>query len=124
MINFDYQIQPFRVWVKIVFAESVAEGLQWLINDCSAKIGFDPETEKDTLGIVGHGLDANGLQSWYIVFNKNEFKLGILVHECLHAITRIADQKGLILSKDSDEYYAYAIEDMFNYIYNEYNKTM
>jgi len=122
MKSFNYEIKPFRVNIIVIFDKNVSNGLNYLIEKCDAKINYNPEDEKDTLGIVGHGLDAEGLNAWYIIFNEDLFTFGCLAHECFHAISRIAYNKGMLLTEASEEYYAYAIEDMFNYIKEKYNE--
>lgn len=111
----QYQLKPFNTWIAIVFADSVKEGFEYLENECKAKIDY---SDKDSLAyaVVGHGLDSDGLNSWYVIFDTKNFNIGILAHECLHALYRISKDKGAWLDDSSEEWYTYAIEDMVNFI--------
>lgn len=120
MIHINYELYPFRTDIAVIFANTVTEGLKYMIDACDAKLSINPEDEQFTNGITGHGLDVDGLNAWYIVFNKNQFNIGLLAHECYHAINYITNSKGMIYNSDSEEYYAYALHDMVNYINNEY----
>ena len=124
MINFNYEVNPFRVNIIIVFDSTVEAGLQKLIEQHGAKLDFDSAEIGDCLGIAGKGIDKNGLDAWYCVFSEPNFNLGILVHECFHAIYMIAESKGMPVTHESQEFHAYAIENMFNFIKKKYkNQT-
>ena len=123
MRYFNYELKPFRTIVLIIFSDTVTEGLNWIVNEHKGDlVGVDPERETETLGIVGSGLDKNGLKSWYIVFNENTITNGIIAHESFHAVSRISRQKGLKLGNDSEEFFAYAIEDLVTTINEQYDE--
>jgi|WetSurMetagenome_2_1015567.scaffolds.fasta_scaffold84543_3 hypothetical protein len=113
-----YTLKPFNTSIIIVVDKTVGDAINFLKGDCEAKIDVNSE-DLIAYGIVGHGLDAEGLKSWYIVFEREHLNLGILAHECFHAIHHISTDKGLFITMDSDEFFAYALEDMVNTLYKE-----
>jgi hypothetical protein len=113
---------PFRVEIIIIFAKSVKAGLNYLINECGADIDVIPEQEKFTCAITGKANDHEGLPSYYMIYKKDSFNIGILAHECFHAVIRIANDKGCKFNLESEEFYTYAIEDMVNSILENKDK--
>lgn len=115
----NYELKPFRTIITIIFDKDVKSGLKYLIDEHNAKVDINPYDESNTIGILGNGLDKDNIPSWFMIFEEDSFNFGVLAHECLHAVLRISEHKGMDLNKDNQEFYAYALEDMFNFISKE-----
>jgi hypothetical protein len=122
MTKFYYTLKPFRVEILIIFSKSVKVGLNYLINECDAKIDVTPDQEKFTCAITGCGRDHLGMKSYFMIFSKKDFNISILAHEVFHAVYRISLEKTVQLCPKSEEYFAYAIEDMVNFILENKDK--
>jgi len=61
-----------------------------------------------------------------IVFKQDikTLPIGTVVHELLHAMTHIFRQIGINLSNDTEEVYAYMIDDLVNQFYKQFTKKI
>lgn len=112
----EFEIMPFNVTVFVLVAKTVTEAVEiW-------NSTYTPEIPEDLLkenvdGCMIYNVDEEGYPCWCLLFEEGVDDV-VIVHECFHLLMDIADSKGASWSKSSDEWYAYALQDIFNKVKN------
>jgi hypothetical protein len=59
---------------------------------------------------------------WLRKFNKTKEGMGYLVHECLHALFNLFEDKGITHSKEGEEAYCYYLQDIVRFFLTQWEK--
>lgn len=96
---------PFRVLV------SIGENAEQLKKSAKKRCNIDIDSSFTESGVKGMALDfeKGRLVLWLQHFPKDPFSLSVLSHEIFHITTFAMNHIGIILTKDSDEAFAYMI---------------
>ena len=120
MKSFYVNVAPFNTKVLVHYGK----GINKLIKNHNKK--YKPKIELETNQKNVNGLTVttkakNGF-AYCILLNSKRYDEGVLLHECFHALHGITEHAGLTLTDQSEEYYAYALQDLFNQIKKQLNK--
>lgn len=120
MVDKKIKIKPFDCDVLIIIDKSIKDGLDNYNKFYKIKHTEDSNEHLNTNGMF-MCLVEDGLV-YYTLFLKEKSDIGIIVHECFHAVMSIAKQKGCIWDDNSDEWYAYCLKETFNDVMKIFNK--
>lgn len=112
MQSFEIKIEPFNINVLVHYGPTMKKIIEHHNQHYEPQI--QPET-RFTKAIVNIEHTDRG-PVFCLLLPKKTYNDGVLVHECLHIIHETADYVGLTLTDSSQEYYAYALERLFNEI--------
>lgn len=120
MKSFYVNVAPFNTKVLVHYGKNINK----LIKKHNKKYKPAIELERDQRSVNGLTVTTETKYgpAYCILLDSKKYNEGVLLHECFHALHGITENAGLILTDQSEEYYAYALQDLFNQIKKELNK--
>jgi hypothetical protein len=99
----NIQIELYHTWLNIFCGESV-----YLCLKETKTLGNTRKSDwEHTDGVFWIHNESN---RWFIAFNWNKLTHGTIAHECFHATCGILRRKGIFLTEQTEEAYAYMID--------------
>jgi hypothetical protein len=115
----DITVSPFNVELRILIGESIPILLKEWDERFEPRHSIKPESYNIADGLVLK-VEEDGTSYYGMLLIENT-RPGIIIHEIFHMVMKIANDKGAIWSEESDEWYAYCIQDVYEKIMNVYN---
>lgn len=112
---FEIELQPFEAKVSIVVNSTMKKAIRYAKKYNSSTLIY--EKSDDSAG----GMFCTSKEDNYFIFLKYDSTVHDIVHECFHAVMKIAASRGARHCKKSEEFYAYSLgkftEDVMNNFY-------
>lgn len=112
--QFKIPIAIYDCEVNIIVSRSIP--------DTMLEIGIDPKH----VAVLAHAdyqaitfQNPNNSDQHYMMFHENTVTLDNIVHECDHIVSRVLDSRGIRLSHETEEVFAYFDEFLFKTIRRE-----
>lgn len=113
--HFVIEVQPFEACVSIVINSTMKKAIKYAKKYNSSTMRY--EKSDDSAG----GLFCTSRENNYFIFLKYNSTVHDIVHECFHAVMKIATSRGAHHCNKSEEFFAYSLgkftEDVMNSFY-------
>lgn len=103
---FEVGLKPFNTKVKVIICSSMEDCVE-KANELIPSPNIPYEEVRDSYGCFLEHLHEGTMR--YIILLLHDSTINTVVHECFHACMLIADNKGAVWSRESDEFYAYSM---------------
>jgi len=113
--HLEYFVMPFKAQVIIVIADTVEKAVKEY-SDNYQKLDIDFEDSKGTKGLTGFYLHDSIYYYYSLLTYSNIKEIGHLAHEAFHIVYAITRHYGLFLVPENEEYFAYEIQNLVNFI--------
>lgn len=116
-------VEPFDVEVLILIVSEMKDAVKFWNKEIIPKMptDFEEEFNDGVIATVVSFPNEEGLRCYGMILQENASD-STIVHESFHLLMKIASYKGASWSDDSDEWYAYGLEKIFNDVKNVFNK--
>ena len=113
--HFIIEVQPFETKVSIVVNSTMKRAIKYAKKYNNSTLIY--EKSDDNCG----GLFCESVEGNFFIFLKYDSTVHDIVHECFHAVMKIAASRGARHCRKSEEFYAYSLgkftEDVMNNFY-------
>lgn len=116
-------VEPFDVEVPILIVSEMKDVVKIWNKEIRSKMPPDLEEEftDGMIAAVVNFPNEKGLHCFGMILQE-DVSDSTIVHESFHLLMKIASYKGASWSDDSDEWYAYGLEKIFNDVKDVFNK--
>lgn len=118
MREFKIPIEPFDFKLLVYYGETTHDVIEYHNSKYEPKI----EPVNDAVRQFVNVAETDSGPAFCMVLAKDSYNDGLLVHECFHVIYYITKYVGMELTDSSQEYYAYAIQRLFDQIKKKLKK--
>lgn len=106
----------FQDKISVVFTDSPIESIQNQVDVNKLNLNQYGWSKKGDAGAAVFSIEESHYRAIWVVFDIDEYREDIVVHECMHLCTAIVYARGIEYSPATDEVYAYTIQYLYEQI--------
>jgi len=111
---FQIQANPFNININVLITQDTAKALAYVKEHTDSSITIEDFRDADAVTFTGQGEPT----MWFPLLSKSPEGIAIANHELLHVLYYVTNRAGLVLTKDTEEVFAYALDYLTIQFYN------